>query len=398
MGAVRTQCEHCQSRMKLPTEAVGRKVRCPKCAQPFRVAALEDSTAEIGLAEDESPAPAPSRAPRNTAPQRAKSQPAGRGATALAEDSQPTPPAPAEPELDMFAGLSDGSSLETDEDRAARFAADEARRARVAKEEADSAKAAAKGAKAAAKGARPKSAGGGTNIGETLAAMGIALISLRGWGRLNVGLFVFSGVLLWLGIQEKQLHARSSPTPQIISCADLTANGPGNNYHIKMQDFLLLPNYVYEVKRGSWSGAWVPAMAVGDALKVAAADLEVPLEELANWPDEQLASALEEIDFDKFNFRVIVEFPNVDGAHHVEAKFALKEIHGTILGSLDSDARRLFRDSYPQLDLDNLLVLVEGRLPWSKATVTNMFFGSAALLIGGIIMLVNRAKYIHDEG
>jgi hypothetical protein len=67
-------------------------------------------------------------------------------------------------------------------------------------------------------------------------------------------------VLIWLGLKEFELQRRSRAEPQVISCEKLLAQGPGDNLHIILTDFALLPDFVYEHEMDHWKGAWVPVV------------------------------------------------------------------------------------------------------------------------------------------
>src|SRR5947207_6389199 len=80
----------------------------------------------------------------------------------------------------------------------------------------------------------------------------------------KLGLVVVGIFLVVKGVNEHTLSGKTKDQPQRISCAKLASEGPGDNAHIVLTDFLMAPNYVYEGrgKSGTWSNAWVPALAI----------------------------------------------------------------------------------------------------------------------------------------
>ena len=57
------------------------------------------------------------------------------------------------------------------------------------------------------------------------------------------------GFLAYMGVQEARLRSAPSEQPQVVSCEELSENGPGANAFVEMQDFILCDfAYVYEQK------------------------------------------------------------------------------------------------------------------------------------------------------
>ena len=44
---MKTRCPHCKAEFKVPDEATGRKVKCPKCGQPFTIAPFDPAAVEV---------------------------------------------------------------------------------------------------------------------------------------------------------------------------------------------------------------------------------------------------------------------------------------------------------------------------------------------------------------
>lgn len=81
-------------------------------------------------------------------------------------------------------------------------------------------------------------------------------------------LLVFGlSLILVGGVQEIALWRVASRTPKSITCRELAQDGPGDNAHLELRDFVLCENaFVYEERGGRWTVAWVPAVPRGSSL------------------------------------------------------------------------------------------------------------------------------------
>src|SRR5688572_14555616 len=80
-------------------------------------------------------------------------------------------------------------------------------------------------------------------------------------GRFVLVLIIIGAVLTFAGVQEMRLSSAAKPEPQEISCSELAQNGPSDNAHVLLKDFLITPAFVYETgKSGNWKTVWVPAV------------------------------------------------------------------------------------------------------------------------------------------
>ena len=81
-------------------------------------------------------------------------------------------------------------------------------------------------------------------------------------------LIVAGGVLLFMGFREFRMMQAAAAEPQTISCAELEKNGPGDNSHVIMEDFILLEQaFVYAAATDSntWTKLYIPALPIGGA-------------------------------------------------------------------------------------------------------------------------------------
>ena len=80
------------------------------------------------------------------------------------------------------------------------------------------------------------------------------------FNRINCAMAAIGVVLLFGGSQELRLSSSSKAEPQEITLAQLLQNGPADNLHLRLSEFLLRDNMVYEqTQSGTWTKIWVPA-------------------------------------------------------------------------------------------------------------------------------------------
>lgn len=343
---IRSICPNCGKSLSLPNNAAGRRARCPKCGNAFVVA---DS---IELAAGESH----SREMAGVGSERGHAA-AGRSRSASASEQSSFA------DDDPFAALAGGTALERPAS------------APMARPEPILRSAPA----AEAREPRQRFAWGAL-IGTT-----IVFMLKRSWvGRLCLVAVVFGCVFVYMGYREAQLRGESKAEPQTLTCEQLARSGPGDNRHINLTDFALLPEFVYQEDMGSWKGAWVPAVprkVMEDAIAALPPDDR-------NWSARQ--SKLKtgpSLNMAAFDFKVVVAFPQADSAEYIGRMAKNHQVQGLVINGImpgfDSDRRRLLQESYPRVHVDDCMILVAGRTPASASAVQSYFFGGAALIAAG---------------
>jgi hypothetical protein len=79
-----------------------------------------------------------------------------------------------------------------------------------------------------------------------------------------VGLALLFGIILCgMAWQSWVAYSLGSEIPQKIRLEDLARNGPGDNIHVRVTDFVFGDGYVVQKKRGNWAAVWVPMFPVG---------------------------------------------------------------------------------------------------------------------------------------
>jgi predicted Zn finger-like uncharacterized protein len=78
---MKTQCPGCKAKFNVSDQNVGKKAKCPKCAQPFTIEPVIETPAQAPVKKVESPAPPPTPAsapPQAAAPAKAPEKPASK--------------------------------------------------------------------------------------------------------------------------------------------------------------------------------------------------------------------------------------------------------------------------------------------------------------------------------
>lgn len=329
---IKLRCKNCDARMVVPATAAGRSVRCPKCEAkqrvPAQVAAVEAAPEDPAsddlfqqLADGESVEVAP-----------------GERASRM-ESAKPTCPSCGTvmlPGHTVCGRCGHGAHSETK-------SVPKVRKSR----------------------SKPR--------------LDFAAAFEKRFARLWVGVMLLGAVIIARGLNFTRLNETSSAIPQEITCAELAENGPGDNTHIRMTDFILCDGYVVETGRlGGWDRAWVPAVPLGG--KYHQRLIELAGEDGVIEGKTPLPRRI----------RVIVEFPNATDEEYLAAMGKEDVIHGTIINvirDLDKETRDLIKRTYRAVDADKFLVLVEGQSPPGVAGVGGDIAGGIALiLVGGFLL------------
>jgi hypothetical protein len=187
-------------------------------------------------------------------------------------------------------------------------------------------------------------------------------------------------VVAWMGVKEHTLSGVAKAEPKVVTCAQLEKEGPGDNAHLTLSDFLLTSSFVYEAKKGStsgWKRVWVPAVPLdGPYAREAMAAYH------AN-PDAEVPPPKD--------FRVVVAFDDVRDAKGLEAAGDRDTLTGVVVNVIEkipSDTRRLLEQNYPGVPVDKCWILEVGRKPKRASTAYMMIAAGAAGALFGVWLVV----------
>ena len=178
----------------------------------------------------------------------------------------------------------------------------------------------------------------------------------------GLGAMFIGGMLGFFGMREKWVADTASATPEEITLRALIARGSEGNPNIILTDFALGQNYVYKHKNNIWESGWVPAVPVED----------VPQGKM----DPGKIQAVKAVIF-SINARSEADLYNRCGQPK------LKALVVNNLTSLGTAEKNLLRQSYPHSDIDNCLIIQEGRNPAGTLFLVCFLGGGAALMAGG---------------
>ena len=205
-------------------------------------------------------------------------------------------------------------------------------------------------------------------------------------GRILLIIIVLGGMLAWFGFQEWRLASAASTTPKTITCADLEKNGPGDNAHVVLTDFLLCPSgFVYESSKGNdsnYTKIWIPAVPLHGEYMEQLKKLADSGKDMAHVPPPT-------------NVRVIVRSSHVHNDGELEKLGDRDTIQGLIVNKVDSlgsKEREILAGQYPGINLDTCWILDEGRSPKSFGVAGGMIGGGAVLALIGVGGFVLSAK------
>ena len=175
---------------------------------------------------------------------------------------------------------------------------------------------------------------------------------------------------------RNETPAIAKDEPQAITCADLRDKGPGDNAHIRLQDFLLCSfAYVYEERSpGNWSKVWVPAVPIGGAYH----------QQLLTKIDAQ-GNLVGDLPMPT-NVKVIVKSSDVTNVTELQQLADQETLQGMVVNLVDSlggEEKKLLHESYPSVNFDDCYIVEIGRTPASAGKLMGFAGGGLALLTAG---------------
>ena len=194
--------------------------------------------------------------------------------------------------------------------------------------------------------------------------------------------FIVGGIMLaYLGYQEWQLSRAAGETPRTISCAELSENGPGDNAHIVLTDFLMCEqSFVYQAKKTDqrWNTVWVPVVPVNG---------EFHREVLAMLtPDGKLSGPLPK----PKEIKVLVKSTYVPNMAQLSALAKRKMMPGLVtnrIESLGQKERQILAQSYPGIDFSRCWIVDHARKPAGFGKIAGLAVGGVFLsMLGGLWM------------
>lgn len=210
-------------------------------------------------------------------------------------------------------------------------------------------------------------------------------------GRFLIAMVVGGGVLAFLGVQELRLASEAKPEPQTLTCEALGQNGPGDNAHIIMSDFLLSPGgFVYEGDKAgtTYKTVWIPAVPLeGEYHR----ELKALLDSEGNLPDNIPAPR---------DLRVILRSKNLKNDAAIGTLGDADTVQGLVINKiskLSGKELKLLQESYPGIDFAKVWILEHGRQPAGVGKTVGLVGGGVALILIAAALFIRGRQKASDQ-
>lgn len=212
--------------------------------------------------------------------------------------------------------------------------------------------------------------------------------------RLKLVLVFVGGVMCWLGFNELTVGEGASPEPQPVELAELEAGAVPDNTHLEVGPHWRMYQelvFSYETKRGASEDdvtdstvvdyAYFPALSPSHPYFQSLGNLLTLYGDFDAIPEEQLPEVKQIALLVKTKqHKTVGSLPDASWAQAESVRgLVINRIH-----ELTDDERSLIEQSFPDLSLESVLVLEEGRAPASAAKVYGLMGGGAGVSLAGI--------------
>lgn len=201
--------------------------------------------------------------------------------------------------------------------------------------------------------------------------------------RVKLALIVIGGFVAFMGFEEFKVSSGASAEPVDVELASLEKGGELPNVHARITKHIAVyAGSVYEYEQGKYESGPPGAGSKVNHCYYPILSAEHPfIEALAN----------DNPDADLDNFAVIIKTERFATVGSIPDGFdAVESIQGLVVNritSLDSEEQDLVRQSFPNVDLNKLLILEDGRAPASIAKSGGMMAGGGLLSLVGLGLL-----------
>ena len=188
-----------------------------------------------------------------------------------------------------------------------------------------------------------------------------------------------------LVVQDLRLAYVASGKPREISCAELIANGPGDNAHVVVTGFVLWPDAAVSPADGqdrSRNVVWIPAgcEAEGSDRRVPAASAPATASAEAPMPT---------------NVRLLIKARNVSGSRGLAELAARRKLQGIVTNAIEplaDDQKQELAKFYKGTDFSACWILDLDRSPSLTGKTAVYLFGSVAAIGLGLYLSLWQRK------
>ncbi len=248
--------------------------------------------------------------------------------------------------------------------------------------------------------------------------------------RVKIAMVVIGFVLIFFGYQEFRVSSNSTSEAEKIELSSLEQSDKPKNNHLEIgRHIKFFPGLIYQYSTYSSSDqeidkelpahtsidySYYPIISethpASEGVKAYKELHEMHMEGKLNddFDSEAIQKILSEskVDFDKLmkegpvikDFKVLVKTNNYYTVGNLpQTDIAIGEsIKGMVINSitsLDNDEIKLLRESFPNANLDNVLILEENRSPSSALLFIGLWVAGVILIVVGFVLKKKEPKY-----
>jgi hypothetical protein len=212
-------------------------------------------------------------------------------------------------------------------------------------------------------------------------------------GRIKLAMVIGGGILAFIGGQEFLMSWGGGSEPLAVELADLeSGKAPERNYVAIGEHMAVYGGAVYSYSQSKYDSSapgpstkitecFYPIISYSHPFMKGLAELEEKYGSLDDAPDDA--------EFPELNsFSVIVKAKHFDTIGAIPDGIELESsLEGLIINqveSLDSEEKDLIRSSFPQANLDEVVIIQAGRKPASLLKSLGMIVGGVVLALAGV--------------
>jgi len=204
--------------------------------------------------------------------------------------------------------------------------------------------------------------------------------------RIKIAMIVLGGVLGFFGIQEFRVSSGTSSEPQHVELAQLEKGDIPKNTHLQIgSHYAVYGATIYEYEQSKYEASSGPSPSSKLTM------CYYPIISL-NHPFVEAMENDEDFEFGQLAVLVKTKRFKKFGAIPDVLMTEENAVQGLVINtvdSLDREEEKLLKQRFPRIDVDNVLILQEGRKPTSLFASGGMILGGLALiLVGGALFFV----------
>lgn len=199
--------------------------------------------------------------------------------------------------------------------------------------------------------------------------------------RFILALFIFGGVLCFIGYQEVQLGKVAKPEPQSLSCEELGKYGPGDNAHVVLTDLIVSDSYVYEGDSDQkFDKIWVPLVSTNSEYFHA-------LQAIAETGEGSVPPLTE--------IQVVLKSSHVRNQADFDRLYEQTELKGLVINKIETlsgEELSILKNSYPGVDFNKVYLVEHNRKPKGMGAVMGFFSGGGLLMAASAFFGIRRKR------